>query len=708
MLRFAVALVLAVDTPDTDSIIRAACPETASAQELVRRERALGQRARDGDFAENHSLACTRARLYLGGMIARQGWLMPSGTSWHVGALRVALHGLEHDSANARFAELLGALLLADRAELLHEEAATALESAVTHGARGTAAMRSCAALARELGRPGSAARCDTTALVSGVDSAWHLIHLARLAFSEADTVAGRRLFDGALTSARNDADWTVVRWHLRWFLDPDESVGWDSLPDPARAAWVRDRLAVRDLRDGRAPGSRLAEHFRRLETVDSLFRYRLSRQDLARLRYAADPESQLPREHIYKYWEPGVVPAEPFRVYRGIYPEYDDRAAVWMRFGPPTKRVRWTTTDKSANRAERYGDPPLIASLPLVPASNVREAWTYEVDGETLVLSFEGERFDGTTEATRLVVGVLGSYLCDVDSWRCNLTMRASATGMPPLEVEHIATLRESDREHLVQATTRDDHGIRAARTIRPIARIHRVWDPRSGRVLGVVPWAIPTRDVAGGRDTTTTFTLTVRQWDPATGAWLEAAIPRALRLPRDRSRDGYLTGHAVVASTAGVSAWSVVTVQDTTGWGRAWADHVAPLGGGALSLSDVVLGAVSQGQSWTTSGGTTVPLAPLGAFDRKEPVTLYWQVKSTLSREQLRTTVAFYKVEADGTEPALQISYSGPVAAGLNEELREVDIGRLDGGRYRIEVRVTDPVNGNTIRHGAELLVK
>jgi hypothetical protein len=356
--------------------------------------------------------------------------------------------------------------------------------------------------------------------------------------------------------------------------------------------------------------------------------------------------------------------------------------------------------------------------------ATITREAWSYVIDGRELLLHFEGERFTGTTDATRLVAGVLGHYLCDLDTMRCNLSLRSqgafeqfwrwdpTSSQRPPefrpLPPETVASLREADREHLTQATTKDDHGVRAARTITTLARVHRVWDPASGAVLGVVPYAVRTQDVADRRDTTATFTLTVRQWDPGSGAWLEAAIPRALRLPRDRPGDGYLTGHAVVASGAGVSAWSVVAAQDTIAWGRAWADRVSPLGGGSLAISDVVLGAASQGQRWRTTGGTEVPLAPLGAFDRNAPITLYWQVQSSVARDDLRTTVALYRTDGKSQEPALQIAFTGRVAAGLTEELREVGIGRLEGGRYRVEVVLTDPSDGATARRSGELLVK
>ena len=677
---------------------RQLCPTTLSLDELRRREEVLTARAASGETDSLLELGCARTQLYVMQSIAREGWRMPAGTSWQEGAIHASMDALDAEPASSAAADLLGAVALVDRRPKLHAAIANHLVRAHDLGARGASALRGCAEIARLAGDRDGAVRCSRSAIIAETDVAWHQLNLTRIAYAQGDSLAAQRFFSNAL-NASADTAWHHVEWHLRWFLEPEELEEWERLADGARAGWIRGRLAARDIRDGRPTGSRLAEHFARLEHVDMVFRRQLARHDLARLRHAATPESELPDSFVMKYWEPGgLVPAGPYRFHSGTHPEYDDRAAIWMRFGSPVQRIPWTARDWQ-DPSER--PKPFLAT-------NIREVWTYKVDGLTLLLNFEAEKFDGNTEATRLVIGVLGSYLCDVDTWRCNLTTRASSPGFPPLNGEHIATLREVDLEHLTQATTKDDHGVRAARSIATLARLHRVWDPASGAVLGVVPYAVRTQDVAERRDTTTTFTLTVRQWDPGTGAWLEAAIPRALRLPRDRPSDGYLTGHAVVASGAGVSAWSVVAALDTVAWGRAWADRAAPLGGGALAISDVILGAASQGQRWRTTGGTEVPLAPLGAFDRNEPMTLYWQVRSAIARNELRTTVALYKTDARSEEPALQIAFTGRAAAGLTEELREVGIGRLEGGRYRVEVVLTDPSDGATVRRSGELLVK
>ena len=103
--------------------------------------------------------------------------------------------------------------------------------------------------------------------------------------------------------------------------------------------------------------------------------------------------------------------------------------------------------------------------------------------------------------------------------------------------------------------------------------------------------------------------------------------------------------------------------------------------------------LGSESEGLTWN-SHGAAVALSPLDAADRKEPIQLYYQVKSATDRPQLKTTIALYRVDdaKPSTEPALQVSYTDGVHEGLNEVAPSLDVSRLDKGSYRLEVRVED----------------
>jgi hypothetical protein len=131
----------------------------------------------------------------------------------------------------------------------------------------------------------------------------------------------------------------------------------------------------------------------------------------------------------------------------------------------------------------------------------------------------------------------------------------------------------------------------------------------------------------------------------------------------------------------------------QGTDRSGRAWADRLAPLPTGALAMSDLVVGAESQGLTWATTGGTAVPLGPLGAFDRKEPVAIYWQVRSPAARDAVRISLALYRVGPRDTErPLLEQVFDAQLHAGLNELQRDIGLAELDGGTYRLEVTVRD----------------
>jgi hypothetical protein len=219
-------------------------------------------------------------------------------------------------------------------------------------------------------------------------------------------------------------------------------------------------------------------------------------------------------------------------------------------------------------------------------------------------------------------------------------------------------------------------------------------VWDPRSGQPLAVIPYAVRLGDVdrrADSSGASATLHFTIRQWSAARAEWQESSFERNLRIGGRPSDDARLTGYSVVRSAPDVSAWSFFAAQAGDRLGRAWEDRLPPLPGGALALSDLVLGATSQGQRWTTTGGTVVPLGPLGAFDKDEPVSLYWQVRSEALHESARITIALHRIGARGdARPALEVTFDGRIERGLSEWQRDLGARQLDDGEYRVEVVV------------------
>src|SRR5690606_462601 len=150
------------------------------------------------------------------------------------------------------------------------------------------------------------------------------------------------------------------------------------------------------------------------------------------------------------------------------------------------------------------------------------------------------------------------------------------------------------------------------------------------------------------------------LRQWDGASGEWRSTQVDRRLRLPTQLADDAKVTGHLVVPSSAATRAWSLVISQDPGALGRAWRDGLPSMGDRRFAISDLVLGAASQGEIWTSPLGNTVPLGPLGAYDRRQPVSVFWQIQSDHERDT-RITVALYRLSSGDQEtPVLEVSSS------------------------------------------------
>ncbi|MBK7595847.1 MAG: hypothetical protein IPJ11_11525 [Gemmatimonadetes bacterium] len=335
------------------------------------------------------------------------------------------------------------------------------------------------------------------------------------------------------------------------------------------------------------------------------------------------------------------------------------------------------------------------------------RELWLYWIDGEKLLVHFESEAFSGSLEATRLVTGVLGDYLCDVDVRRCLLVQKSG--GVDP---EDVAGVKAQDREFMATATTKDDNSVRADKSVRLLASAYALWQPRSGARVTVIPYAIRLRDLGKlpGDSLLVPLTLQARSWDGAAGVGRDTTVVRRLRAPRNAGGDDYLTGAITLPGSAGVSAWSLVVSQGEERAGRYYDEHHEPLAMGPMVLSDVVLGASSQKLSWQ-DGAVAIPLAPLQGFQRNEPVALYVQVHSTVARtDGVAFEVAIARPAAPGRERKVELTvgFTRALTAGLNELQQEVDISRLDSGEYQLEITVRHAATGASDRRSAWLVVR
>jgi hypothetical protein len=707
--------------------------ETASSrQELLHVEDrwSVAVRDRAKDPSAWLALACTRARLEFAGGIGRPGPEMASGDPWAAGAIKAAIRAIALAPTSVA-SEVLGLVAVRERSDELPSSLLGAVNRAVDAGVRTRALLMACAQYATDRGKDGTAARCARLGLANASDSTFHLLRLSRLAYRARDLRGGEEAFLAAAEAARGASAKEELTWHLQWFLTPEELRAWDSVPDDMAKSWVRDRLTTRDIRDARAPGSRLAAHFERLEYASTHFVLRLPRH----LRQGtglvgATPESgggENPDIMGYAC-EPGEVPAPPFRYFQRWQQWRDDRGAVWLRFGAPIQRIRARPNcfraaaglvSDATGAIARDRMPITVGKAEVTePGANVREAWTYLIDGRRLLLHFENERFDGSGEATRLVAGVLGSYLCDLDATRCLETeraMRASrdASHEGRVPVERLAELRGLDMQDIVVATESDDNAVRTPRGMAIRATPYRLWDPESLVMKTLVTWAIPVADAApvrNGRRAPSPLRFEVRLWSGGAGEWNDSAFVRPPGATDTASSRRVLGGSLVMPGGAEATAWSVAVVHPDGARGRSWGDGVAPIRKAPLMSSDLVLGSRSQGTT-TRFGQVAIPIAPLAAFSRDEPATLFFQL---LAEAPLASGTLHMRIYREGERPsvpqvaALEISIPLELRAGLNPIERDLSFAQLEAGRYRIEVRVLSPARAELVARSQRFIVQ
>ena len=497
--RHLLSPVLSIEADDGAFVrrIEALCAPAGDRNDLLAVERKMAAGVASATSPQLIELGCVRARLDAVGAVAHERPLMPLGASWGEGAQRALLRASERGQLDARGADLLAVLAFDAPLRALNDSITGVLHRNVAAGVPSVAAVRGCVTLGDANRRTELVAECIQRGLDAGNDSTWLLLGLARIAARQGDTVSTRALFGDALGRSGDSDDWAEVAWQVKWFADSSEWSEWERLPDSLRAAWIQDRFASRDVRDGQPVGSRLVEHFHRLDHVSTAFRVDIPRRLRMRALQPANPESRRKWDEVVAYWEPGLAPARPYRFAQLWAPGYDDRATVWMRFGRPESTRQWSAVDTLRG--------PIRDIDPRPPATNTRAVWTYRVDTRSLVVSFESEQLAGSVEPTRIVEGVLGSYFCGVDRWRCELTSRSEMAamgrahidptrpkrgdGFSPVPVDQMERLRTNDREIIATVTQRDDNSIASERALSVIGQVHRVWNSRDGTVLAVFP---------------------------------------------------------------------------------------------------------------------------------------------------------------------------------------------------------------------------
>lgn len=171
----------------------------------------------------------------------------------------------------------------------------------------------------------------------------------------------------------------------------------------------------------------------------------------------------------------------------------------------------------------------------------------------------------------------------------------------------------------------------------------------------------------------------------------------PRAIEIDtvrrlavREAPQSGQMLTFTTEVPVATGDWWVGVVVRqpaDSSGQFGRDRDVAVPAAGGALALSDIVLGTAVGGRAWEAPDGP-FPLSATGSYARGEPLPVYYEVAGIGDGSELTTDIVFARDEDGGDETT--INFTEQATGTVQRFRRELDTRRLDEGRYTLSVTV------------------
>ena len=664
-----------------------------------------------------YGLGVARFELARFKVLAREGPRQGAGVSWVAGGTAALVRALELEPT------LLGAGEALARAPMPREGVSRVAERlAILKRLRGSLTMTPASRLAlgqleREAGNADTATVLLGEAMAAGADSGVAMLEMARALHKAGRPVEGRGLLFAGAERTTTPESKRRYREELSWVATPQEMASWDSAAAPQRKAWLENFWGGRDVREGRAEGERLIEHYVRMDYASRNFKItipQVGRQKTRSVAVATDVD-WIPTTTVVSSDAPTPTAAQadadadlasdntysalvgvkvPFRVFSVTQDLIDDRGIVWIRHGKPD--LKTVTVGGTAG-----------------------EAWLYRRSGEpALVLFFAEADFDGSTGASVLVPTPAGGLpeainqlcgggmgMCDGLQGNAVSAGRGSNTDGSPRRIgasevraspDQIRNQRNAGIAQIKRAVTSDAFPRTFEAPLDPIAQIYGLDRASGGSPRLVVAFALPgekltytTPPEAGGR---AIYPVRVRllSIDQATGARYELDSLRQFAAATPLKEGQYLTGVAEMKVPAGRYTTTLVLTQDGGKGALARLAAVEAPTNTGLRVSDVVLGREGSGVTWN-SGSTRVAMNPLNAYAKGATAELYYQLSGLKVGQSYATKLEFLPSSEKETKPKLSLSFSASADADRVEVARSIGLENLEPGSYRLRVTVS-----------------
>jgi hypothetical protein len=649
-------------------------------------------------------LVASRAKV-----IASTGPLQVTGMTHEAGAGRALLRALELDSGFVAAAE---ALALLPRPREGVSELARALPTLrryrlrLSGGAQLAAARkdREAGSLDEALAWLDAIAPGGVAAGVIALERTRVLYLMGRADSASAAYYAGIR--DGGVETQR------AYRSELAQVAEPAELAVWDTLAAAARVDWVRGFWNARDAAEGWPTGTRLREHYRRVE--DAWQRYRLTipttgvHQMLTRsLQFDFAAQAELDRlyaagggvDDTVDVAALAALNAEKDLVggggllwaFTGSVEGLDDRGLVLIRQGEPDKVARTV-------------------------GGEAIELWRYDRATGPLLLTFREANFDGQVGPSVLAPTAMGAdrlqrnQLCHLDSRLCSgdndprsqfLTTgrgtRGGVANAARIEATRLgngvllAEARDEGLAAIRTATTTDAHDRHFDRALDARVVFYGL-QSRHGAAV-VVGFAIPGDRLRGqaiepgGSRVGYRLRFVVEAARLRDGLVRRVDTLRALAAPHALGAGEYLTGLLELPLPPGRYAVSLLTMDDQGGGNVVSLSRIAVPDAAQPDLSDLVLAAPGNGARWTY-GDDTIMLNPLNTFRQGGEVDLYTQVLNAPAEAALPIRVEVWSSDTTVHEPRLALAFERRSTGAVTPIRQTLGLAKLAPGRYRLRL--------------------
>ncbi|HEX3928936.1 MAG TPA: hypothetical protein VHW65_13145 [Gemmatimonadales bacterium] len=531
-----------------------------------------------------------------------------------------------------------------------------------------------------------------------------------------------------------------AYRRNILAIASPAELAAWDSLAAAQRPAWLRQFWGVRDVRDGRPDGARLAEQFQRLQEAEAMYRFRY-------VPARNDPPLPLHGDIAYFTTEvPGV--RQPFSSIGSFDDVLDDRGRIYLRQGVPLLSMR--TGDDAGYELWEYdrAGEKLYATFSPQFVPPVKVIGTWKVDllkklSDPIGWVLPASLVPTLDPLDASIYGYRQEYFCALKQSLCHAFVDSSKYTTPrinctpaverprldwrlgdgrfmyrgdvhltPEDIAIIDTFRlrrppldelylhEREREEgwweIDQATTTDAFPVPFSRQITAAFEAHALRKSDSTTHLAVA-FAIPGKELPPPQIDfergVVTFPLHVHvaALNRRTGVRYDVDTVGAVAVPPQNNHDP-LIGAVDLSLPSGdyrVSAW-VMQLADSSGVLVNLDSVSVPRITSALHLSDLVIAPNASPAEWS-SGSQTVPLNPLGTYAAGSTANAYFQLAGLVPGQPYQLRFELFRGDSVTAHAALAIAATYTAPDALAEVVRTLGLQSLQPGDYRVRVTVT-----------------